>query len=577
MDDVYSKLKGRKLMLCDILYQPPSKITNWDDYLNIIYRDLITNKKEKLTIKNPTIDIYEVKEEFRTFGELQQRHYIPIEQCIVHTIKYKDRFKEIAKIAGPKWTKFLQQNPHDKSQLMKYAYVVGADIPIDVIYRKKWVDELGNDERKIPTKIFLDIEVNQKHWDGPIPRHGECPVDLVSIVDEETDTVHTFCLHVNDNPLIDDFIQRQDEVQKKLHELFDESYGVLEYKVYMFDKELEMLTSIFKLIHSLKRDFCLVWNASFDIPYLIDRFYSLTGDADKAADVICSPDFPTQTLYFHEDRHNFEFDKRRDYFDLSDYTHYLDQLILYAGTRKSQGAIRSVALGKVGQKELGDTKLDYSDVGNFIEFSYIDYIRYYIYNVKDVLLQMGIDKKTGDVESYYHSTYGNRCSYKDGLKQTVSLRAHFYDEFMKKGLILGHNVNFDNESTKEKTFSGAINGDPMLNDFTGLMLYGKRSMFLFGHSIDFDFSAMYPNSICAFNIFATSMIGKLYIENGENYTRYDKDPGKEFCEDMISQNILWLGEKWFGLPSLEELILEAMPYITGQKQYISNRDMNMAA
>ena len=303
----------------------------------------------------------------------------------------------------------------------------------------------------------------------------------------------------------------------------------------------------------------------------------LATDADKAADVICSPDFPTQTLYFHEDRHNFEFDKRRDYFDLSDYTHYLDQLILYAGTRKSQGAIRSVALGKVGQKELGDTKLDYSDVGNFIEFSYIDYIRYYIYNVKDVLLQMGIDKKTGDVESYYHSTYGNRCSYKDGLKQTVSLRAHFYDEFMKKGLILGHNVNFDNESTKEKTFSGAINGDPMLNDFTGLMLYGKRSMFLFGHSIDFDFSAMYPNSICAFNIFATSMIGKLYIENGESHTRYDKDPGKEFCEDMISQNILWLGEKWFGLPSLEELILEAMPYITGQKQYVSNRDMNMVA
>ena len=64
---------------------------------------------------------------------------------------------------------------------------------------------------------------------------------------------------------------------------------------------------------------------------------------------------------------------------------------------------------------------------------------------------------------------------------------------------------------------------------------------------------MYPNSICAFNIFAATMIGKLFIEGGDSIKRYDDDAGKEFVEDMIAKNTLFLGEKWFGLPKFEEL------------------------
>jgi hypothetical protein len=74
---------------------------------------------------------------------------------------------------------------------------------------------------------------------------------------------------------------------------------------------------------------------------------------------------------------------------------------------------------------------------------------------------------------------------------------------------------------------------------------------LFGDSIDFDFSAMYPNSICSFNIFAATMIGKLFIEDGEILKRYDDDAGKEFVEDLIAKNVVFLGEKWFNLPPYE--------------------------
>lgn len=64
---------------------------------------------------------------------------------------------------------------------------------------------------------------------------------------------------------------------------------------------------------------------------------------------------------------------------------------------------------------------------------------------------------------------------------------------------------------------------------------------------------MYPNSICSFNIFAATMIGKLFIEDGDKIKRYDDDAGKEFVEDMIAKNTSFLGEKWFGLPKFEEL------------------------
>ena len=67
---------------------------------------------------------------------------------------------------------------------------------------------------------------------------------------------------------------------------------------------------------------------------------------------------------------------------------------------------------------------------------------------------------------------------------------------------------------------------------------------------------MYPNSICSFNIFATTMIGKLFIENGDKLKTYDEDAGKEFVEDMIANNTLFMGTKWFGLPTYEDLTRE---------------------
>lgn len=63
---------------------------------------------------------------------------------------------------------------------------------------------------------------------------------------------------------------------------------------------------------------------------------------------------------------------------------------------------------------------------------------------------------------------------------------------------------------------------------------------------------MYPNAIVAFNIFATTMIGKIFI-NIELEVTYDKDMGKEYIEDIIAGDVIHIGHKWHNLSSIEEL------------------------
>ena len=563
---VFRELAGRKLMLCDVIYQRGTKETNWSDFINFVYKDLITKEKGLYTIKDPTITIYEVPEELRTFRKA--RHYMEKEKLIPHTVLYRDVLKEIAKMAGPQYVKFYNERKsyNDRRQLFKWSYCLGGDIPIETYYRVLWEKELDNDMEKWTDCIYLDIEINQKDWDGPIPRKGECPIDMISVTDGVSRTTSTFYLKTKDNPQIEDFINnRQEELQQKLHERFDEVFPGMTYNQYAFDDERELLIQCFRLINTLKRDICYVWNMDFDIPYIINRSEIL---GLNPANLFCHSDFPTSTLFYHEDDKNFDFDTKRNYFDCSTYTHYLDQPAVYAGLRRSQTTLRSVSLNAIAIKEeVGEGKIKFAETGgNFVMFSYNDFMLYDIYNVNDTLLQMGINEKCNDSYNLYNSCLHSYCNYKDGLKQTVSLRAFFYREFLiEDNLILGHNVNFDNvrqevsDAEREymdeielynskESFEGAINGDPELNGNNGIILFGKRSKYLYGASIDFDFSAMYPNSICSFNIFAATMIGKLFIEGGDNIKRYAEDAGKEYVEDLIAKDTNFLGNKWYGLP-----------------------------
>lgn len=442
-----SKISKNPMMLCNMIYQKGNALSDWEDYLNIIYKDLKTGEKKLHIIKQPEIEYYVVPEENRNQFK-SARHFLPVNELEKRECKYKNILLEIAKEMGEEGIRYYKQNKsnYDRKQLYKYPYVLGGDIDIETIYRHKWKNECKNDYKKVPSKLFLDIEVDQIDHVGPIATEGECPINAITMVDVESMTSYGFFLDDPNNPQIEEFKNNIDKFIEDLHDDFDEVYGKMDYKIFMIKDELDLITQTFNLIHHLKRDFCLIWNMRFDANYIICRLREL---GVNPADIMCHPDFKLNTLFYYTDKNpkNFDYDKRGDYFDISSYTAFVDQLKVYVSLRKSQGASKSNNLGAVAQTEIGEDKLDYGEVANIRTFAWDNFYMFAKYSLKDTLLQYGIDRKVNDVDNIYLSSYNNCCSYKGVMKQTVCLRSFMYDDFISQGIILGHNVNFDNDNS----------------------------------------------------------------------------------------------------------------------------------
>ena len=566
------------LMLLDILYHPPRKEYDRIDCLDIVYKTLSDGEKHIKSIENPTIDIYFLKEEFRNYT--YNKNFMEIENCDIHTCEYKKIPWYIAEQAGEQYVNELRRMVEngrfkDIQKIQTYPYVFGSDIPIDVFYRAQWLLEYDNEKMKPLTKIYLDIEVDTIDVVGFV-RDGSCPINAITIVDDITNSVFTFLLDTHNNSQIDEFKNNIDNFIDELHGMFDESYGKLSYYIYMYDDEKDLLIDMFKLIHTLKRDYCLIWNGcGFDIPYILARLEKLNIDP---YDVFCHKDFKYKMCKMHEDNKNFQIANKGSFFKVSSYTKYIDQMILYAATRKGQSELRSNALNVIAQNELGDEKLDYTDEANIKTLPYVNYRKFVAYNIKDTLLQMGIERKANDIDNLYLRASANCTEVDKVFKQTVTLKARAYYEYLLQNNILGNNVNIFNNNGGGG-FTGALVGNPLLNSHTGIILFGKPSMYVFDNVIDMDFSSMYPHIIISFNIERHTMICKIiipditedkydHIFNDEDIIDVDVseddsdeekeaelgyDSGKDFLDNYLTKDILSMGTKWFNLPDINEV------------------------
>ena len=251
------------VMLCDILYQHGNRDTDYIDYLDIIYKNIKTGEKILKTIEKPQMELYFTKDEYRDYD--YNKSFIEIDKCDKHTCDYKSLPWYIAKQAGEKYVSQLKTymetgRYREINKIHAYPYVFGSDIPIDTFYRVNWLLEYDNEEMKPLTKQFLDIEVDSIDIEG-FPRDGECPINAITIVDDTNMACYTFLLNNPNNPQIKEFVDNIDDFIDELHQDFDESYGVLDYQIFMYDDERDLIQSTFRLINTLKRDFLLIWNA----------------------------------------------------------------------------------------------------------------------------------------------------------------------------------------------------------------------------------------------------------------------------------------------------------------------------
>ena len=235
--------------------------------------------------------------------------------------------------------------------------------------------------------------------------------------------------------------------------------------------------------------------------------------------------------------------------------------------------------------------MDYSEDGSIKTLAYRNYRKYFIYNIKDVLLQYGIEDKVHDAETLYIKSTQNLTSYDSVFKQSIVLRNVQYKSFNQMGLIPGGNCNgilnykpkdAEKEDDDDDTYEGALVGNTKLITKFGQKMHGKRTNYIFRYSIDMDMSAFYPSTKYVLNIDASKLIFKVIIEASQfdvrggdiqyhgitdtqivktNDDSFVDDIAKEVIDNFQTGNYLSTGYKFMNLPSMsemEELLKEVM-------------------
>lgn len=640
---MYENIKNKNVMLLDVQYVKQNKRKNTPDVLYTIYKDLDTGEKKLDISYEPRQDIYFEKPEYRDHS--YSKIFAPMNEVYVKHVKHKDIIKAIVEEGGPQYKKAYNQaltsgnyNELEKFHLAPFAFA--TDFDVRVWHRLKWYQEKNNSLRKVITKGWMDIEVDSIDIKG-FANSETCPINAISLIDGNEKVVYLFALvgrqldeemvkridRGNDNELrsrilkLRDYYEKGlkqqhdaytniDDLKKTAHEMFDESYPGFDYRFFFYKDdphgtkqgklagEAKLLVDFFALVNTLKLDFIEIWNMKFDIPYIMDR---LRYNGLSPEDVMCHPDFPIKQCYYKSDEYHFSVKNKTDFFYCSSYTLFVDQMIVFAAIRKGGQEYRSYKLNTIGYDLLNDEKLNYSEEGDIKTIAYVNYKKFLMYNIKDTLLQYGIEKRTEDLDNYYILSLDNITPYENVFKQTVFLRNLKYLYFVEKmNLIPGNNVNailnrgakdleqleeevemneerddgvWDEKSSDEDaqsitvSFEGALNADPTLNNKNGRKLFGKKTNNIFDLAIDLDAKAFYPNSNRSMNITPNALIFKAYVSSNQflkgdksvhgmfkdMYNVPDCDVAKDLFDNFLTHDYLYSCHKWMNLPSVDEM------------------------
>lgn len=602
-------VKEEEPMLLNVRYIKPSRDDKQRECFEVIYKtkDGSVHKIEE----PPDADIYIVKEKYRNFNynkpqeriERMDKKRVPVSK-----IRY-----QIANEMGEQGKQFIKncyetRNFGAINQLYKWPYAFGCDFQPEFYYMKNWYEKYDLKNIKL-TKAFIDIETDLMEYEldlDNIQNTAYSPVNLISVTFEETKEVHTLILRPSKPSrlgrseedylkIYNMYLKQMEDHQKlmsnmnsfinDLHESFDGTYGYLNYNIHEYEKEIDLIANAFKLINDRKPNFCMIWNMRFDIQYLYYRIIQL---GYNPASIMCHPDFKDKKCFFKIDRSTYMLEKQYDYFECSSYTQYICQMRLYTSIRKSQHKLRSVALNAIGDIELKDKKVEYPPESNIRTFPYNDWIRFIKYNIKDTLIQVGIERKTNDCMTYYMRSHSNLTPYSKIFRETHLLRNVREMYFEKDGWVQGNNINIldtreseqqrrfyygDEDEEDESTFKGAINADPVWNDYVGMKVMGSKTNNVFPNTMDYDMGAFYPSIKIASNMDPGTLLYKAEFDNEEfisgecinrslntNYFEKDKngntrrlDITGEAINTYVSGNILTFGYNYLGLPSIDDI------------------------
>lgn len=571
------------------------------DVLYITYKDMESHEKFVEIIEKPMVEIYIVKPEFRGTEVAPAdrfRDYIELEYLEVHKVHYRTRRAEAAKLAGIR-----------KEDVDVCPFIIGLDTSIKSFYFLQFKKEYGNDAFKKPTICFADIETEIK--DAPyvgIAPAGTVPISVITLIDSESMQAYTFCLYFPKYGGFDEFWEEENlkGFIKELNDSFDETYGHIDYNLMLFNTEIELIRAFWNTVNSIEPDFLEWWNMPFDMSNIISRCVTL---GYNPGEISKSDKFDVGFVEFKED-HNHITHKRKHVCELPTTCIIIDQMVNYAVIRSAGAKIPTFKLNAIADAELKDKKVEYADdYGSIADFPYKDYRRFIKYNIKDVLLQLGIDKKTMDTMDIYGRMY-DFCVDATSINTTTEIVAHHYMEELnsaKYGFKIMHrnrnkieglqeNINvvydqmsddgedefdldealqnvkdteviFDEKGNKIK-FDGAIVLNPTRMNSTGF----DNMKFIHDNVGDEDITSEYPSGMSITNLSNETFIGKVimdnpdeiklpmykdyYFANADEKASYKPKPVPLVLETFAQGEVLMGMDLAFGLGSPDEILSE---------------------
>lgn len=591
---------GSDLVILDATYHFPNKqqVESYNgaktvytpDTMTIVYKDNTTGKKGIEVIEKPNYVFYMLKNNIPTpnydmfFTDMKNLDEI---KC-----KYRDVNKAIAEKLDQyegttKYTDLFKKNVRDGNyranmEFQKSRRVFGSDIPINDFYRMRFAEQYKNTETPV-SRAYLDIEVDVKLSPTDFPTNGNCPINAISYFEHDTKRLFTFLLNQKDvNPKSNEFCTTVDNhaFNEEFKGFLNETLGSekvkdfklenIQTKVLVYDDELTLLKDLFGYINYTKPDFLMVWNMSFDIPFIINRIIALGGNPKE---IMCIHDINPlyENCNYIVDSDHEDFSTKGDYADITSYTVYLDQLIQFASRRRGGAQYRSYSLDYIGDEMAGVQKLHYENIAaNVMELPYNDYRTFVKYNMMDVLVQYCIEFKADDILYVFDKALLNCTEYKKVHRQTIYLSNRATIMFKNFGdYVLGNNLNKFKPKPTVK-YEGAYVADPCkFGDKYKDKVNGIPIMRA-SNAIDFDFTRLYPSITQEYNMAPNTEIGYIKIPDkiyeAENATHNEKyTRSGQFIEDMTSECDIEFAHRWFNLASFKEAYADIIEYFNTEE------------
>ena len=575
---------GSDITILNTAYHYPRKLEDGKyskDNLVLVFRDNNTGVKDHVVIEKPDYEFYMANDDV-----LIEHHLQTIEKSKVHKVvtPYCNLEKTIAELTDNEefyYNNIKVGNRNANRELHHLKNVFASKFNVEDHYRFRFSQCYTNNIFSI-SKAYFDIEVDSIDMSGDFPEMGECPINAISFINDNDHSINIFLLRNDKNPLIEKFEKEvasgtiYEELQNFIIESVSmdlaEKYGMLNFKInfHFYDEEIRLIQDFFLLVNIKEPDFLIAWNMAFDIPYIYERLCNLGYDPK---DIMCHRDFEDEykVASYYIDTRAAEFAERGDFYDISSYTVYLDQLIHFASRRKGQKAFDSYKLDDIGYSIARIHKLDYSHITtNIAKLPYLDYKTFVFYNVMDTIVQKGIEEKVKDLNYIFGKCIVNNTRYPKCHRQTVYLANRANAEWYKDGLIIGNG-----SGAKEKvSYPGALVGDPLHNSDYAKYRQDNQIMNIADNLCDFDYKALYPSTAIQNNMGPNTQVGKILIdtkvydkENPFNNPFYDR--GGQFLEDFTSGDVLEFTHRWLGFANYRELLDDIIEYFTSVSNSIN--------